>query len=211
MLYTLLRISEIAVPESIRALNCFPAWTVTVGQSETSPIVNCCGFGCPPHSFESSSLLEKGSRSLKHPNPHHSLRKSLNAHSEQWASSGAGVYGGCCAWFWLQCPPCVWSMWSVRGVPWCGLAVVSGVASRVTGEKGVGLWMSYVFNGVRYPSGSAFWYLSVDGYHKLLQCCDREWGVCFLYLLELLSHWGWWCDPDKSEWFPCLHLCHLSL
>ena len=78
MLYTLLHIREIVAPESIRALKHFPAWTVTVGQSETSPIVNSCG--CSPYSLKSSSLLEEGSSSLKHPNPHPSLGKSLTVH-----------------------------------------------------------------------------------------------------------------------------------
>ena len=58
MLYTNVCIIEIA-PKSISALKYFPAWTVTVGQSEISPIVNCFVCGCPPHLFESLSQLER--------------------------------------------------------------------------------------------------------------------------------------------------------
>ena len=84
MLFTLVYISEVATSESVRALKHFPAWTVTVGQYETSPIVNCCGFGygCPPLSFKSSSLLEEGSSSLKHPKHHLILRKSATVNPE---------------------------------------------------------------------------------------------------------------------------------
>ena len=56
-------INEITVPESIKALNHFPTWTVTVGQSKTSPVVNWWIDDCPLI-FESSSLLEDGSCSL---------------------------------------------------------------------------------------------------------------------------------------------------
>ena len=79
MLYTLMCINEIVAPESVWALKCFPVWTVTAGQSETSPIVNCCGCGCPLHLFESLSLLKEGSSSLKHPNHHPILKKRLTA------------------------------------------------------------------------------------------------------------------------------------
>ena len=39
LLYTLVHINEMMGPELIRALNLFLKWTVTVGKSETSPIV----------------------------------------------------------------------------------------------------------------------------------------------------------------------------
>ena len=39
MLYTLLQDKERAAPESITALNLFPACTVNVGQSDTNPMV----------------------------------------------------------------------------------------------------------------------------------------------------------------------------
>ena len=40
MMYTLVHINELVAPESIGVSKHFPAWTVTVWQSETSPIVN---------------------------------------------------------------------------------------------------------------------------------------------------------------------------
>ena len=76
----------------LRTLKHFLAWTVTVGQSETSPSVNCCG--CPPCSFKSLSLLEEDCNSVKHPNHHPILRKSLTASSQWWPSSDTGVWGG---------------------------------------------------------------------------------------------------------------------
>ena len=39
MLYTLVWANERAAPESIRALNHFPACTITVWQCDTSPVV----------------------------------------------------------------------------------------------------------------------------------------------------------------------------
>ena len=70
-------INEIAALESVKALKLFPAWTATVGQCETSPIVNWLVDDCPPHSLESSSLLEEGSSSLKDQSQFLFLRKSL--------------------------------------------------------------------------------------------------------------------------------------
>ena len=76
MLYLLVYINEIVAPWSIRALKYFPAWTVTVEQAETSSVVNWCAGGFPPYLFESSSLLEEGSSSLKHLSHHPIQRKS---------------------------------------------------------------------------------------------------------------------------------------
>ena len=81
MLYTLVHIKEIIAPELISALKHFPAWTVTIGQSETSPIVNWCVGDCSPYSFESVSLFEEGSCSLKD-QIHPILRKSLTVSPE---------------------------------------------------------------------------------------------------------------------------------
>ena len=39
MLYMLVWANERAAPESVRTLSLFPACTVTVGQSDTSPMV----------------------------------------------------------------------------------------------------------------------------------------------------------------------------
>ena len=41
-------INEIVAPESIKALDLFQAWTVTMGQSKTSPIVNWWYDDCLP-------------------------------------------------------------------------------------------------------------------------------------------------------------------
>ena len=60
-----MHINEIVAPEVIRALNLLPEWIVTEGQSEKSPDVNWWVDDCPPHSFESLSLLEEASSSLK--------------------------------------------------------------------------------------------------------------------------------------------------
>ena len=61
ILYILMYINEIVTPELIKALNLFPAWAITLRQSEASPIpiVNWWVDNHPPHSFESSSLLEE--------------------------------------------------------------------------------------------------------------------------------------------------------
>ena len=82
ILYTLIHIKEIAAPESFRALNLFPAWTVTMGQSETRNIVNWLVDDCPPHSFESSSLLEEGFSSSKDQSNYLILRKRPIANPE---------------------------------------------------------------------------------------------------------------------------------
>ena len=63
MLYMLVWANKRAATESIRALNLFLACTITVGQSDTSPMVQWLFEECPLHS--SSSLLEEGSTSLK--------------------------------------------------------------------------------------------------------------------------------------------------
>ena len=65
ILYTLICINETVAPEFIRALNLFPSWTFTVGQSETSPIVNWLVDDSPLHSFRSLSLLIEASNSLR--------------------------------------------------------------------------------------------------------------------------------------------------
>ena len=77
MLYTLVHISEIVTPKSFKAVKHFPAWTVTIEQSKTSPVVTWCVGDCPTHLFESASLLEEGSSSLKDQNCHLILGKSL--------------------------------------------------------------------------------------------------------------------------------------
>ena len=67
--------NDIAVPELIRALNLFPACTVTVGESETRPIVQWVLEDCPSHS--SSSLLGEGSSSFMNQSHCFNLRKNL--------------------------------------------------------------------------------------------------------------------------------------
>ena len=42
---------EMAAPESIRALYCFPVWTLMVGQSMMSDIVTCLFEDGPPCSW----------------------------------------------------------------------------------------------------------------------------------------------------------------
>ena len=54
--------SKGAASESVRALNLLPAYAVTIGQSDTNPMVYWFEE-CPPHS--SSSLLGEGPSSLK--------------------------------------------------------------------------------------------------------------------------------------------------
>ena len=78
-----MHINEKVTPESIKALNLFPAWTVTMGQSQTSRIVNWWVDDHPPHLFESLSLLKEGCSSLK--DQSHCLipRKSLIV-SPEW-------------------------------------------------------------------------------------------------------------------------------
>ena len=69
-------INEIVASESIKALNLFPAWTITVGQSKTGPIVNCWVDDHLPYLFESLSLPEEGSSSIKDQSHCLILRKS---------------------------------------------------------------------------------------------------------------------------------------
>ena len=70
------------------------AMTVIVGQSKASSIVNLCVGDCPPHSFESLSLHEEASSSLKDQSHHPILKKSLTVSPEWWPSSNPGVYVG---------------------------------------------------------------------------------------------------------------------
>ena len=65
---------ERAAPESIRALNLLPVCSVTVGQSDTSPMVQWFEE-CPPHS--SSSLLGEGPSSLRDQSHYQNLMKGL--------------------------------------------------------------------------------------------------------------------------------------
>ena len=69
-------------PDSFTALKLFLAWTVTVGQSQTSPIVNWMVDDSPLHLFKLLSLLEEGSRSLRDQSHCLTLRKSLIVHPE---------------------------------------------------------------------------------------------------------------------------------
>ena len=75
MLYMLVGANERPAPESIRALNLFPACTITVGQSDTSPMVLWLFEECPPHS--SSSLLGDVSSSLNYQSHCLTLMKNL--------------------------------------------------------------------------------------------------------------------------------------
>ena len=59
--------SDIAAPESMRALQCFPAWSVIVGQSILSATVTGSCVVNPPCSWE--SLLGEGSFSLNDLSP----------------------------------------------------------------------------------------------------------------------------------------------
>ena len=102
-MYTLLHINEIVVPESIMALNYFPAWAVTVGQFKMSPIINLWVDDCPASLFVSSSLLEEGSSSLKDQSHHLILRKSLAVSPEWWPTSDAGSMRCFFPWMWLWC------------------------------------------------------------------------------------------------------------
>ena len=63
--------NDIAAPESIRALQCFPAWTMMVGQSVMRVIVTASLLGSPPHVCE-------GSSSLYHPLNHCPGHQSYN-------------------------------------------------------------------------------------------------------------------------------------
>ena len=66
--------SDIAVPESIRALYHFPAWTMIVGQSVLWAIVTVSLLSSPPHVCE----LGEGSSSLNHPLSQYSVHPSYN-------------------------------------------------------------------------------------------------------------------------------------
>ena len=151
------------VPESIKALMCFLACTVTVGQSEISSLVNHWGCGCPPHLSESSSLLKEGSRSLKYPNFHLILRRNPSVRPEWWPSVGAGIYGeisvsehgfnvfhGCkiyCTWGVPGARPTVisevvsvvalvsWVFWCVA--PLTVLGILVGMSSRIAFCRGL--------------------------------------------------------------------------
>ena len=81
-MYTLIHINEMVAPESKRASNLFLAWTVTVEQSETSPIVNWLVDDCPHYSSESSSLLEESCSSSKDGSHYQSMISSLMANLE---------------------------------------------------------------------------------------------------------------------------------
>ena len=74
MLCLLVCTSERDVPESIRALNLLPAYTVAVGKSDTSPMMSWFEE-CPPYS--SSSLLGESPCNLKDQSHCLNLMKSL--------------------------------------------------------------------------------------------------------------------------------------
>ena len=101
--------------------------TVTVGQSEISPMLNCWGCVSHPCSSESSSLLQESSSSLKYPSHPPILRRNPFASPKWWPYCGAGVYGRSLsmnlAWYF----PGVWPMGSVQGVPWAGLTMISRI------------------------------------------------------------------------------------
>ena len=106
ILYTLTHINEIVVPKSIKAFNHFPAWTITMGQSEKYPIVSWWSDDHPPHSFEPSSLLERGPSNLKD--------QSLVCFLVRvwlWVLNGDLLMmksmKGCFLWMWLWCFPCI--------------------------------------------------------------------------------------------------------
>ena len=82
ILYILIYINEMVAQGSKRALNLFLAWTVTVEQSDRSPIGNWLVDDCPHYSSESSSLLEEGSSSSKDGSHYQSLISSLMANPE---------------------------------------------------------------------------------------------------------------------------------
>ena len=75
MLYTLVEADERAAPESIRALNLFPAYTVTVRQLDTKSYGVMVFKECPSHPF--SSLMGEGSSSLKDQSHCWNLMKNL--------------------------------------------------------------------------------------------------------------------------------------
>ena len=177
MLYTLVHINEIVAAESISPLNHFCAWTVTVGQSEISPIVNWCVDDCLPHSFEPSSLLEEGSSSLN--NQSHWIWYCggrvwlwvLNSNLLlMWASMR-----GCFSWMWLWCFPCIWSVGSIISTSQTRPTSVCRRVTRVIPAEKVLCpgWLSLYQCRVIWGE-CCLEHLSVDGYLELLQWWDRE-------------------------------------
>ena len=91
-------------------------WTITIGQSKTSPIVNWCIGDFPPHSFESSSLLEEASSSWKGQRYFWLWGRVL-----LWVLNGDLLLmlrsiRSCFTWMRLWCLPCVWFVGHMTGV-----------------------------------------------------------------------------------------------
>ena len=175
---------DIAVPESLRSLQHFPACLVIVGQSIINATVACSCVGGPVCSWE--SLLGEGSFSLNDLSPllsHWNVHQCCNSLGVDLLFSLSGFLG---VWFasWFAG---MW-MWSVQVLPWdfVGWAwmqstMISGVVSWRTSMSGCSvmrlMWCHSRINGCNLY----MWSMSIVSYS--LAGCDYPYvmtwsGLC---------------------------------
>ena len=195
MLYMLVWANERAAPESIRALNLFPAFIVTVGQSDTSPRANgCLKIALPFHLYhywERALVVQR-------------IRVTLWIEGESWMMTILewwGLLGVWRSWMWLFLTvspvQCSGSCWNETGsTPWnSGMSDVCRRGSKCGIGCNYASWMCHSRSsnrGIHWPK-------------TCMSCC----GGCMRSMM--CAFWNFCCchGENGSITVTCWNVSHV--